>query len=162
MLLLVRQAWPGRLSTQRRLFGRRPTTLSLVYNDVTRHLLRRYDRILAWHPRLHDYERLLEFGEATGLRTGLGGDSIWGFIDGTFRPFCRPSVEQGYHYSGQKKRHGLKFQGIATPDGLIPSMNGPWLSRYNDWRIYQSSGVAEQMATVSLPSLIRAVTNYYL
>jgi hypothetical protein len=104
-----------------------------------------------WHPRLDDYARLLEFGEATGLRTGLGGNSIWGFIDGTFRPFCRPSNEQGYHYSGQKKRHGLKFQGIVTPDGLISSMDGPWLARFNDWRIYLNSGVPVRIAKVSSP-----------
>ena len=108
-----------------------------------------YGGMLEWHPRLNHYDRLVEFGEATGLRTTLRGTSIWGFIDGTFRPFCRPSYEQGYHYSGQKKRHGLKFQGIATPDGLVSSMSGPWLSRYNDWRIYQSSGVAERSAKVS-------------
>ena len=150
-MLLVRQAWPGRLWVQRRLFGRSPTTLSIVYNDVTSHLLERYEGMLLWHPRLDNYDRLVEFAEATGLRTGLMGQSIWGFIDGTFRPFCRPSVNQGYHYSGQKKRHGLKFQGIATPDGLMSSMSGPWLARFNDWRIYLDSGVPQRMANASPP-----------
>jgi nuclease HARBI1 len=56
---------------------------------------------------------------------------IWGFLDGVFVPFCRPSLG-GYNgvmqrsvYSGHKKCHGHNNQGLLTPDGIIAEMHGP-------------------------------------
>ena len=37
----------------------------------------------------------------------------------------RPEVNQGLSYIGYKKSHGLKFQGIVTPNGLLASFVGP-------------------------------------
>jgi hypothetical protein len=135
------------------LFGRSAAYLSSIFNDFVIYISRRYHDILQFHPRLRNYERLRAFGAAVGRRSQYGGDLIWGFIDGTFRPFCRPGQDQHLHYTGHKRRHGLRFQAICTPDGLISSLDGPWLARYNDWRIYNESQLTERFREVrSVPS----------
>ena len=57
----------------------------------------------------------------------IGGPlpNCWGFIDGTVRPICRPSVNQNIVYSGHKRVHGLKFKSVVIPNGLIANMYGP-------------------------------------
>ena len=48
-----------------------------------------------------------------------------GFIDGTMRVTCRPSENQKSAYSGYKRAHGLKFQSIMLPNGIIGDLYGP-------------------------------------
>lgn len=50
---------------------------------------------------------------------------VWGFIDGTLRRTCRPKEFQRMAYSGHKRCHGIKFQSVITPDGLIACLYGP-------------------------------------
>jgi nuclease HARBI1 len=50
---------------------------------------------------------------------------VWGFIDGTLRRSCRPGEEQRVYYSGHKRNHGIKFQAVVTPDGLVACLYGP-------------------------------------
>lgn len=149
-LLATRQAYPERYGRLNQLFGRSPSYLSTIYGDVIRYLVETFRGFLAWNPRLNDYERLLAFGRAVGERTGRDSDVIWGFVDGTFRPTCRPGRNQRWHYSGHKKRHGFKFQAIVTPDGLVSSLVGPERAPDNDWRILVRSEVAERMRRASL------------
>ncbi|CAM9670163.1 unnamed protein product [Discosporangium mesarthrocarpum] len=43
------------------------------------------------------------------------------FIDGTLRPHCRPDgdVAQVVNYSGYRRNHGMKFQGVVQPNGIM-------------------------------------------
>lgn len=54
---------------------------------------------------------------ARAVQDEVGTEGVWGFIDGTMRPFCRPGENQEEYYSGHKKNHGFQFQCIMTPDG---------------------------------------------
>lgn len=121
-LLATRLAYPERLAEMDRFFGRSSSYLSLVYNDLIQHLIRQFSAMLVFHPRICDYERLLGFSGAIRRRSGMETGRIRGFIDGIFRPMCRPTTNQQWHYSGHKKRHGFKFQAIVTPDGLVSSL----------------------------------------
>ena len=58
-------------------------------------------------------------------KSGVHGIDVWGFIDGTLRKTCRPSHFQKLLYSGHKRCHGIKFQSVTTPDGLIALLFGP-------------------------------------
>lgn len=151
-LLLARQANPARFWTLARMFGRSQAYLSSVYNDVTQHLVRRFGELVRWHPRLNSYERLVAFGAANGRRSGLGGNRIWGMIDGTFRPTCRPKDLQRFYYSGHKHLHGFKFQGIATPDGLLSSLMGPYNGPVNDWTMVIDTGLSERLRRGCTPT----------
>lgn len=55
-----------------------------------------------------------------------------GFTDETFLALYWFSKEQQNLWSGYKKKHGIKYQGILTPSGLVLSMAGPYLGKIND------------------------------
>lgn len=59
-------------------------------------------------------------------------NNCWGFIDGTARQICRPSINQQDYFSGHKRYHCLKYQAIATPDGIIINLQGPYIGRRHD------------------------------
>ena len=50
--------------------------------------------------------------------------NCWGFVDGTVRRICRPGEIQRTVYNGHKRVHAIKFQAIATPDGLVANLYG--------------------------------------
>ncbi len=81
-----------------------------------------------------------------------GIDNIWGFIDGTFRPFCRPGSDQQIMYSGYKKLHGFKIQAITTPDGLILTVDGPFEGKVNDLTMVRKSGLEARLKEVYMKS----------
>jgi len=88
------------------LFGRSPAWLSAVFNDAVTFLVEEFTPLLQWHPQL-TYSRLLVYEEAVERVGGCGG--IWGFVDGTFRGFCKPSKDdeaQRAAYNGHKRQHG--------------------------------------------------------
>jgi hypothetical protein len=66
-------------------------------------------------------------------------NNVWGFIDGTMRRMCRPCFFQRLFYSGHKNHHGIKFQSVVTPDGLIACFFGPIpASRHNSYMLAES------------------------
>ena len=58
------------------------------------------------------------------------------FIDCTLRRMCRPTIAQQAAYNGHKKcykkTHGLKWQNIVAPDGIIINQWGPFEGRRSD------------------------------
>lgn len=67
--------------------------------------------------------------------------NCWGFIDGTARAICRPTLEE----VGNKRFHALKYQSVATPDGLIVNLRGPYQGRRHDSAILRQSRLYEQL-----------------
>ena len=103
-LLLVRLSYPGRLLVIADHFGRSPAWCSTVFNDVAIHIFTKFRGILEWHPLLN-YQRMARFAEAIsdllesrdgqeppGFVAGEESALFWGFVDGTFRGFCRPTA----------------------------------------------------------------------
>lgn len=72
-------------------------------------------------------------------------DSVWGFIDGTLRKTCRPTYHQRMLYSGHKRQHGIKFQSVVTPDGLIALLFGPIEGSRHDSYMLGESGLLPQL-----------------
>ena len=56
---------------------------------------------------------------------GAALDNCWGFVDGTVRPICRPGEHQRLMFNGHKRVHGLKFQSVVAPNGMIANLFGP-------------------------------------
>ena len=52
-------------------------------------------------------------------------DSYWGFIPGSVRLCCRQSINQRIVCNAYKRVHGVKFQSVVTPNGLIVNLFGP-------------------------------------
>jgi DDE superfamily endonuclease len=118
----------------------------MVFNDVLQHLYKRYASIIEWHPSL-TYERMTEYAlDLNAANDAIPG--VWGFLDGTFRPVCRPTTTQERFYSGYKKRHGFKYQAIVTPDGLVLSAMGPKPGNIHDKTIFDESGLENRLRAI--------------
>ena len=146
-LLLIRLSYPQRIFTLTQTFHRSEAWISTVYNDVCVHLFQEYKELVAWHPMLNNPKRLKRYAKAVLRQLDLPYTAIWGFVDGTFRGVCQPQEEQEKIYSGYKKGHGIKWQGIVTPDGLI-HMQGPYEGRINDWAMYEDTHITTRIRKV--------------
>jgi hypothetical protein len=109
------------------LFPRSISALSQLFREVVDFMYYTWRHLLLFdHVRLTPaYLRTL----ANTIKEKGGADAIpniWGFIDGTHVRVSRPDHDQDEVYSGQKKCHSLKYQAIATPDGLIAHLGGPF------------------------------------
>ena len=59
-------------------------------------------------------------------------DNVWGLVDGTLRNIAHPVQNQGVSYNGHKRKHGLKYQSITTPNGIIANLYGAVEGRTRD------------------------------
>lgn len=66
----------------------------------------------SWAPHFH------EFADAFDAK-GVPVPNLIAFIDGKLWPVCRPGKYQHILYSGHKRIHGLKTQGITFPNGAL-------------------------------------------
>ena len=82
------------------LFGRAPPQLSMIFNQTIDfidtnwgHLLEYFNQ--GWLSR----PCLRTFSDSIYIR-GEALDNVWGFLDGTVRPICRPKAQQRILYNG--------------------------------------------------------------
>lgn len=147
-VVLMRMTYPRRYWEMMSRFGHSRSWISVIFQDTIVYLFRRFRRILQWDEDRLTYTRLSRYAYSIYKR-GITGLSIWGWIDGTFIETCRPEVDQEYYYSGHKKAHGFKYQGIATPDGLISSLMGPFLGKDGDWRMVMDSELPNRLKALN-------------
>jgi hypothetical protein len=161
-VVAARLSFPNRWEHLCDLFGRSKSWLSTVFNDVILFLAARFGLVLWWHPQL-TYEWLEVFSEAVYRVRGAKG--VWGFVDGTFRGYCRPigNEEQWRVYSRHKKLHSNNYQAIVTPDGLVSSLTGPFIGPTNDWTMWWRSSYEEAIREVSnILYFITSLTNIFI
>lgn len=85
-------------------------------------------------------ERLTLYSQCLQAK-GCDVPDVCGFIDGTFVYTARPIRGQESCYNGWKKGHGLKFQVLSFPDGLIGSFYGPQPGRRHDAYLVNESHI---------------------
>lgn len=151
LLYLKRLSYPNRWCDMAFFFSASEGWCSEICKEVEEHLFG-----FSWHLTHEMDEARIRpmvplFAEAV-RRKGAPMPGIVGFLDGTFRHFCRPSVDgyngiaQQMQYSGHKHEHGYNYQGVVTPDGIIVEMNGPYEGRTNDKRMVQESQILDRIA----------------
>jgi hypothetical protein len=106
--------------------------ISRIFNRVLRFVFKRFRAILEW-----DSRRLTP----AKLR-----DGVFGFIDGTFRQCARPGRHQRCMYTGHKRAHGLRYQGIVGPDGILLHLSAAYTARHHDSFLVQQSAIVARMA----------------
>lgn len=147
-VLVFRMAYPRRYLDMMDRFGHGRSWICAVFKDVLIYLYKRYQRILEWDEDRLTYVQLLKYAYAL-KRHGMGM-SIWGWIDGTFISTCRPKeLHQRRFYSGHKKQHGIKYQAVVTPDGIVSSLMGPFLGKEGDWRMVTASGLVRRLRAIN-------------
>ena len=81
-------------------------------------------RILEWNDSILDPHLPERYSHAITAK-GSPLDNCFGFIDGTVRPISKPGENQRIVCNGHKRVHGITFQSVALPNGLIGNMFGP-------------------------------------
>jgi hypothetical protein len=127
LIVLYRMSYPRRVRPDmEKFFSMQKSKLSAISNTfltafykVTRPYL---SNPALFFDRFHLYATAIK-KKAKGR---IGRLQVWGFIDGTIRRICRPTYNQEISYSGHKRCHGVKFQSVVTPDGLIACLYGPF------------------------------------
>ncbi|KAK7864355.1 hypothetical protein R5R35_007921 [Gryllus longicercus] len=145
-ILLRRLAYPNRLTDLVHYFGISSTYISIICKNVMNVILERNKELLlriqsnSWLHR----EKFEYYAQAIAAK-GCPIPNCWGFIDGTARAICRPSINQEHYYSGHKRKHCLKYQSVLCPDGIIANLQGPFHGRRHDAAMLRDSGLYEQL-----------------
>ena len=78
-------------------------------------------------------------------RPGTGHTGIVGFVDGSFFMTCRPPGPlQRAFFSGHKWKHGVHFQGVLAPNGLLIDFCGPFEGRRTDKHMIRVSHLCDR------------------
>ncbi|KAK7106300.1 uncharacterized protein [Littorina saxatilis] len=144
-ITLRRLAYPCRYVDLGTMFPRSESALCQLFNLGLNHIYDNFSpKIIELNqpwltlPQLHMYCDVI-------ADKGAPLQNCWGFIDGTVRPICRPSEIQRELFNGHKRVHGIKFQSIVTPDGLIANLFGPMSGRRHDAALLNASGLLDHM-----------------
>ena len=134
-IMLFRLAYSTRLGMMSVFFGRSAPIISRIYNRMLEIVYKRIKPLLHWDANRLTVEKLKEYADAIYQHGGEEVELEWGifrFIDGTVCPIARPLVNQELHYSGWKRYHAIKFQGVMAPDGIIMHVSGPFSAKHHD------------------------------
>jgi len=155
---MYRLTRPRRLQTEmEKIFFMRKSKLSAVLDTFSRAL---YDLALPYLSNVSIlHTRMAGYAAAVHRKCGLLRN-IWGFIDGTIRRIQRPTYYQRRMYSGYKRMHGIKFQSITTPDGLIANLYGPMNGNRHDSFMLGQSAVLDQLKNL-MPRHADGTDNIY-
>ena len=145
-IFLRRFSYPIRYADMMHRFGGRPVPeLCVITNHVMdfiyekwKHLLDDFNLPFMQPTDLEDYCRAIH-------AKGAFLDSCFGFVDGTLRPISRPGRDQNTVYNGHKKTHGIKFQSVVVPNGLIAHMYGPVEGKRHDVRMLAMSNLLPKL-----------------
>lgn len=149
-ILLKRLAYPCRYTDMVPRFGRNPTELCLIFNEVLDLVYANHShRLQNWdlNPFLQP-DQLHRYAEAIHLQ-GAPLTNCFGFIDGTVRSIARPKHNQRVMYNGHKRVHGIKFQSVVTPNGLISNLSGPFEGKRHDSTMLHESGLLNDLRRVA-------------
>jgi hypothetical protein len=118
--------------------------MSFIFKSVMSHLDGMHRARVAWSDACFSPGRCQTYKQkiANGKFPCPVQDLI-GFLDGTCRPICKPSLFQRSMYTGWKKRHQLKWSCVVTPDGMIASCTGPYAGRRTDRHMLRSSNLKQ-------------------
>ena len=148
-IMLKRLAFPCRYTDMVCSFGRNPTEICLIFNEVIDHVFNLHShRLTQWNQPMLQPNKLQEFANCIHQK-GSPLNNCFGFIDGTVRRIARPQLNQRIVYNGHKRVHALKFQSVVVPNGMIANLAGPFEGRKHDSTMLYESGLLQDLAQVA-------------
>ncbi len=142
-MLLRHLCYPGHLVDLQPYFGCSPEDCSVIVNNMLSDVHHRFSHLLSSvNQPWMDHEAYCQ----AIVNKGSPVNNVFGFIDGTLRQICRPGVRQKEMFSGHKRHHGLKFQHIMLPNGLVCHSYGPYPGCWHDASMYGVSRMDRQLA----------------
>ena len=95
---------------------------------------------------------------------------VFGFIDGTANPICRPRGNnnmQNPYYNGYHHGHFLIWQGVSFPDGMVV-IEGPFPGYFNDVMVWRDCQIRHDLEIImnervqeNLPRLVLYADKIY-
>lgn len=143
-ILCGRLAYPTRWDPLAWQFGIKPGSLRTIFYHVLFFVWVRWGRLVHKVDMQRIGPYLPRFAAAVQDR-GAALERCWGFIDGTARDICRPSLGQREVFNGHKRFHCLAFQGVTTPDGIIAQFYGPEPGCHHDQYVLARSGLVDEL-----------------
>ena len=147
-VLLHRLSFSCRLCDLEPIFGCGKAELSIIVNTMLPLLYNEWNHLFTniAHHRQHwlTQERM---EEACAAVQGKGSPlpNVWGFVDGTIRRICRPRNGQRLFYNEHKRIHGLQFQSVVTPFGIVVHLYGPVEGKRHDASMLRESGLLDDL-----------------
>lgn len=154
-LTLRRLSYPSRRCDLEQLFGRGVAEASIIFNSTLDHMYQEWNRLfIDLNEHTGSWLSPQRMEECCRAVHDMGSplDNIFGFIDGTARPICRPKTHQRLWYSGHKRRHVMKFQSVMSPAGIILHLFGPVEGRRHDASMLDTSGLLPQLDQLNRPA----------
>ena len=143
-LMCMKYAFPTRFCQMIREYGRSASSMSRLIKQLRSTLYDLYSHPFR-HPAPLTPQECACF--ASAIRKVSGHPVVVGFIDGTVREICRPSLLQGAFYTGKDRVHALKYQAINTPDGIIRNLAGPYPGARHDQFMLKESKALDWIAS---------------
>ncbi|KAE8969771.1 hypothetical protein PR003_g28223 [Phytophthora rubi] len=141
---LRRLMYPKRWIDMATMFGRAPEKLCTIFYFVVEFLDEKLAEVL-FFDTARITQNLDRYCAAIAAKSPGSIEGVWGFIDGTIRPICRPSKGQQAMYNGHKRIHAMKSQTVVTPDGIISHLFGPVDGRRHDLFMLNQSGLKQHL-----------------
>eukprot|EP00733_Pompholyxophrys_punicea_P000253 Pompholyxophrys_punicea_v1_NODE_54_length_4213_cov_13.619529.p1 type:complete len:224 gc:universal NODE_54_length_4213_cov_13.619529:2087-1416(-) len=117
-----------------------------IFQTTTEWLEERWGPLLDF--RAPTLDKLQQFSTAFANK-GCPILNQFGVLDGTLRPTCRPTHFQQQLFNGHRRVHGIKFQSLITPDGIIHSLHGPVAGRRHDAFLLRESLLVENLIAMN-------------
>ena len=144
-ILLRKLVFPVRTADLEELFGIDRSLCSRICNSILSHVFENHSYLLKIRKCLVNNNK--EFwSSAIRNKNNCPLDSCLGFIDGTNKAICRPIKYQKKVYSGHKRQHTLKYQGVVAPCGIFLDLHGPHLGIRHDARILVDSQFIDRIS----------------
>jgi hypothetical protein len=125
------------------------SVLSRCFNFMVDYLYEQYEHLLSLSSTFLTAEKLNFYSQKVFMKCGILSE-CWGFIDGTFRKMSQPGQIQEVVYNGHKQGHGVKFQSVVTPDGLIIDLYGPIEGSRHDAFLFMKSQLGQRISALPL------------
>lgn len=165
-MLLRRLNYPKRLEDLVQEFGRHIADLGIIFNEMVyfidhqwSHLIDAFDK-----PWLNEAS-LRAYADAVH-ELGCPLNNCCGFVDGTLIQSCRPEYDQRELYNGKNRVHGLKYQAVVMPNGLVAHFYGPMSGRRHDATLLRESQILQKIrnmrSTDGLPLVLYGDKAYAL
>lgn len=145
LCILLRLAYPNRLSDLYDLFNRCESSISEIFNYTLNHVYINFNILLiSLDQEWLNLTQLVTYNEVI-VKKGSPLMNCIGFIDGTIRGMCRPIEEQEEFYNKHKRIHSIKYQAITLPNGLIANLSGPYSGRHHDGFMLSDSKIIDKL-----------------
>lgn len=144
-ILLRRLCYPCRLVDVGEEFNRSKSEIGIIFNHMIELVFTNFGHKLTTfnQPWLN-----LDVCAAAVAARGSPLPNCIGFIDGTLRAMAKPTDNQNACYNGHKRTHGLKYQGVMLPNGIIGHMFGQIEGKRHDAAMLEESGLLQAMEQI--------------